>query len=185
MRALQSRERRLIALAILTGLIVTLWFGFVEPVAGGFIGRAEERSTLRATFVRNEQVLSGIAIWRNQLNEQKRTASKYFIAAPTGALAAENLKSRLTQLISTKGGNVRTIEEMPGNESAGWVRVRADLDLDLPQLTKCLEQLQTEEPYVIVEYLSITADRAFQTGHLAGMDVRLEISAPFRVPGSS
>jgi general secretion pathway protein M len=165
-------------------LAVTLWLGLVQPLLGGFIARADERASLTERYSRNRQLLSSISTWRNQYEQQKSTEQKYYIPATTQALAAETLKSRLDGLISARGGEVRTVEEMNGNEAAGWVRVRSDFDIDLPQLTKCLEQLETEEPYVTVEYLSITADRAFQTGHLAGMAVRLEVSAPFRVPGS-
>src|SRR5438105_3217051 len=62
-----------------------------------------------------------------------------------------------------------------------WVRVRVDMQLTMSQLYKSLTRLENEAPYVVVGYVSVVADRAVQTGHLATMDVRFEVSAPVRV----
>jgi hypothetical protein len=70
--------------------------------------------------------------------------------------------------------------ELPAEGPEGWVRVRADMQLTMSQLYKSLSRLENEAPYVVVGYVSVVADRAVQTGHLATMDVRIEVSAPVR-----
>ena len=180
MRPLQPRERQIVALGVLAAVLVVVWFGLVQPIVGGFIDRAEERSDLLETYKRNEKVLAGISVWRAQANQQNMTAAQYAIVAPTKVLAAENLKQRLTRLASSVGGSVQTMAELPAEGPEGWVRVRADMQLTMSQLYKSLNRLENEAPYVVVGYVSVVADRAVQTGHLATMDVRIEVSAPVR-----
>ena len=181
MKPLQPRERKIVAIGILVAILAVLWFALIDPIVVGFIGRAEERSELTATYQRNERVLAGIATWRAEADEQKATERQYAIVAPTRALAVENLKQRLNRMAESQGAVVQTISELPAEAPEGWVRVRVDLQLTMSQLYKSLNRLENEAPYVVVGYVSVVADRATQTGHLATMDVRLEVSAPVRV----
>ncbi|MBV9990745.1 MAG: hypothetical protein JOZ72_05575 [Alphaproteobacteria bacterium] len=180
MRPLEPRERRIVALAILVAALVVVYYGLVDPIIGGFIGRAEERSDLVATYERNQRVLAGISTWRAEADQQTATQSQYAITAPTKVLAAENLKQRLTRLATQVGGTAQGVTDLP-SDTDNSVRVRADLQLTMTQLYKSLTRLENEAPYVVVGYVSVVADRAVQTGHLATMDVRIEVSAPVRI----
>jgi len=179
MRPLEPRERKIVAIAILVMAFVVAWFVVIDPVVVGFIARAQERSELLATYQRNQRILSGIASWREEADRQTATQSQFGIVAPTKVLAAETLKQRLSRLADSVGGSVQNVSELPSDKD-NWVRVRADLQLTMTQLYKSLNRLENEAPYVIVGYVSVVADRAVQTGHLATMDVRLEVSAPVR-----
>jgi len=161
--------------------------------------------TRREALRRARHRLVGAQVWREQEREadpgllferpcldrrahadqQNMTATQYAIVAPTKVLAAENLKQRLTRLANGVGGSVQTIAELPAEGPEGWVRVRADMQLTMSQLYKSLNRLENEAPYVVVGYVSVVADRAVQTGHLATMDVRIEVSAPVRSGQSS
>jgi type II secretion system (T2SS) protein M len=185
MRQLAPRESRLVAVGILVALIAAIWFGLIEPVIGGFVDRAGERRDLLATYARNERVLAGIAAWREQADSQKETARDFALVAPTEALAAEMLKQRLNRLTGQVGGTVQSVSDIQADVPTGWVRVRADLQLTMSQLYKSLARLESEAPYVVVGYVSVAADRASQTGHLATMDVRVEISAPVQLSRAS
>lgn len=178
MRPLQPRERRLVAIGLLTAAVAAVWLGVVSPIVGGFVGRAQERQTLLAAWTRNQRVLAGIPVWRRQAEDQRRTAAAYAIVAPSPALAAEDLKSRVAKAAADQGGVVRSVEVLQGDAPTGSVRIRADLLLTMTQLYAGLRRLETEDNYVVIEYLSVAADRAAQTGRLAPMDVRIELSAP-------
>jgi hypothetical protein len=181
MRPLAQRERRLIALGILFALVAVVVLGVIVPLVGGMAARALERGDLVATYVRNQRVLAGIPVWRAQAEEQKSNAADFAIVAPTGALAAEMLKQRISRMTNEQGGSVQTISEIQGDVPDGWVKVRADLQLTIAQLYKSLARLESEAPYVVVGYVSVAADRAQKTGHAAPMDVRIELSAPVRL----
>jgi hypothetical protein len=58
------------------------------------------------------------------------------------------------------------------------------MQLSLAQLCDSLRRLETEGAYVIVDYLSISADRALSTGHLSPIDVRLELTAAYAPTGA-
>jgi hypothetical protein len=180
MRPLEPRERKIVAVAILVAVLVVAWYALIDPLLVGFISRAEERSDLLATYQRNERVLSAISAWRGEVDEQNSSAGQYGIVAPTKVLAAEALKQRLNRLAGTVGGAVTSVSELPPDKE-NWVRVRADLQLTMSQFYKSLTRLENEAPYVVVGYVSVAADRATQTGHLATMDVRIEVSAPVRI----
>ena len=179
------RERRLVAILIVVAAIAVLWLGVLSPIIGGFIDRADERQSLLTLYAHNQRVLAGVPVWREQAEEQRATAAKFELTAPTEALAAEALKSRLTKLSDDVGGTVQSIQDVQEDVPAGWIRVRADLQLTDGQLYKCLARLESEEPYVVVEHLSVSADRALETGHMGPMAVRIEISAPVRLSQSS
>jgi hypothetical protein len=181
MRPLAQRERRLVALGILFVLVAIVVLGVIVPLVGGMATRALERGDLVATYVRNQRVLAGIPVWREQAEEQKSNAADFAIVAPTGALAAEMLKQRISRMTNEQGGSVQTISEIQGDVPDGWVKVRADLQLTIAQLYKSLARLESEAPYVVVGYVSVAADRAQKTGHAAPMDVRIEVSAPVRL----
>jgi hypothetical protein len=181
MRPLAQRERRLIALGVLLAVVAVVVLGVIVPVFGGMAARALERGDLVATYQRNQRVLAGIPVWRAQAVEQKSTASKFAIIAPTQALAAEMLKQRINRMTNEEGGSVQTVSEVQGDTPEGWVKVRADLQLTMAQLYKSLARLESEAPYVVVGYLSVAADRAQKSGHAAPMDVRVEVSSPVKV----
>jgi len=181
MKPLNPRESRLVAVGILIALIAVVWLGIFEPLIEGFGERADTRTTLLETYSRNQRVLAGIPLWQAQLEQQRMTAGRFAIAAPTEALATEQLKSRLTKMASDVGGTLTAIQDIQDGVPNGFVRVRADMQMTLGQLYKSLARLESEEPYVVVESLSVVADRAAQTGHLGPMAVRVEVSAPIRI----
>ena len=184
MKPLTPRESRLVALGILIAVIAGVWLLLVEPVLEGFGERADTRETLLDTYSRNQRILSGIPLWQEELEEQRQTAGRFAITAPTDALAAEQLKNRLSRMASEAGGTLTAIQDVEDGVPAGFVRVRVNMQMTLGQLYKTLARLESEEPYVVVESLSVVADRAAQTGHLGPMAVRVEVSAPVRVSQS-
>jgi general secretion pathway protein M len=83
-------------------------------------------------------------------------------------------------VVTKQGGVLKAAQEIPADNAAGWVAVRGELQLNMNQLYETLKSLENEDPYVSIDYVSVVADEAFKTGHLAPMDVRIEVSAQFR-----
>src|ERR1700733_8554450 len=100
MRQLSARESRLVSIGILIAAIAGVWLLLLNPVIEGFGERSDTRETLLETYSRNQRILSGISVWQEQLEEQRRSAGRYAISAPTEALAAEQLKNRLSRMTS-------------------------------------------------------------------------------------
>jgi general secretion pathway protein M len=176
---LTPRERKLIALGILVAAIAALWLGLILPIAGGFAARAHERQDLLMSYRHGQRAMAGAAVWRAQAAVQRRDAGRWAILAPSSALASQALKQRLTGLIAAEGGQLKSVEDVQADVPQGQVRVRADLQLTMSQLTSSLKRLESEDNYVVIESVTVSADRAFQTGRAGPMEVRLELSAPW------
>jgi hypothetical protein len=179
MRPLSPRERRLVAVAILIAIVAVIWLGVVSPVLGGFLDRSGERATLQQAYARNARIIDSIRIWKHQALAQERDAARYAFAAPNATIASQLLQQHVARIVASVGGSVvRSGPQEP--VSAGTARVGADLQLTMSQLYQVLKRVESGEPYVVVEFVSVGADRAFQSGHSAPLDVRLRLAARFR-----
>lgn len=177
MRPMALRERRLVAVGVLVGLVGAAWLLVVGPILGGFQARDQERQAMIERHERNQRLLGGVAAFRATRVLQRQSRPAFRITAPTPAMAAEALKQRLITRLGEAGGTVTAAQEVKSDVPAGWVSVRADVTMNLTQLNTCLRRIENEAPYIVVDYASISADQAFQTGRPGPLVVRLQISA--------
>jgi hypothetical protein len=184
MRTLSPRERRLVAIGVLAGLVGLVWLAVVGPVVGGFQARDAQRQAALDRHERNQRLLAGLPAMRAALAEQRRSSRLFKITAPNQASAVEALKQRLVASLSQEGGVVGAAEEVRADVPAGWVSVRADATMTLTQLNASLRRIENETPYVVVEYASISAEQSIRTGQPGPLAVRLQISARHAAPPS-
>lgn len=184
MKRMTQRERRIVAVFILVALLALAWLAVVMPVMHGFSARNDQREQLKATYRTDQRLLAGIPSWRLQAEQQRASAARFSYAAPTDALASDLLRERIAQVVNQQGGVLKAAQEIPADNAGGWVAVRADLQMTMNQLYESLKRLENEDPYVAIDSVSVVADEAFKTGHLAPMDVRIEVSAQFRPAGA-
>lgn len=180
MRPLTARERRLVALGLLVLAIGLFWLAVIGPLVGGFFDRAQERRDLWTAQRRNERLIGSMPALRAAAEAQAKLASRFAVSAPSEAAASEAFKDRLRRLATDEGFTVKAIEDLPADGPPGAVKVRADLTLTLNQLYETVRRLQSEDAYVVVDYLSVTADRSLAAGRLAPLDVRLELDSAWR-----
>ena len=183
MRPLSTRERRLVAVGLLLAALVLVYLIVVSPLVGGFLGRAAERRTLIANYQRDQRIMASIPVWRRTAQAQRVSSKRFSLTAPSEQMAVEALKERLARLATEEGFQITAMQDLEADAPTGEARVRADLQLTLTQLNESLRRLETEGPYV-VEYLSVSADRALATGRSSRLVVRLEVSAPWRASRS-
>jgi general secretion pathway protein M len=179
-RALAPRERRLVAVGLLVAAIAVVWLGLIGPLIDGFSDRAAERARLVANWRRNERLLVDAPIWRAAARSQQTLAERFSLPVASEGLAADTLKARVQKLAADQGYAVTAFQDLTGDAPPGRVRIRADAQMTLTQLCDSLRRLQTEGAYVLVNFLSISADRALKSGRAAPLDVRLELSADYR-----
>jgi general secretion pathway protein M len=184
MNGLNPRERKLLAVGLLVLAIAALWLAVASPILNGFAARAEQRRNLLAAFQRNQRLIDAIPAWRAEAEGHKRSASAYAIVAASQIEAQEQLRQRLAAALTGDPASPPSVQDMQSDLPSGWIGARADAALTATQLYAGLRRLQSEEPYVVVESLSINADRAFHTGQAGPLDVRLEISSAFRLSGA-
>ena len=176
MTSLSLRERRLIAILLLLAMIAIVWLGLVSPILSGFKDRAEKHQLLQQEFARNERQIGTISSLRRSVENQRLADSDFRTSGDTIAAATETLKERLGTVITGQGGELRAVQDV--SERPGWARIWAEAKMTLPQLVATLGKLQNQKPLLVVNGVTISADRAQQSGKLDIMDVRIEISSP-------
>lgn len=177
-----ARERRLVAILILIAGIAAIWLGLISPLWNGFSSRAEERVLLQQQLVRNDRQIATIARLRRSAEQQKLSKEDYRTAGETASAATENLKERLTTVIAAGGGDLRAVQDV--SDRPGWARVWVEAKMTLPQLVGALTQIQNQTPYLAVNGVTVSADKALQSGTLDIMDVRIEVSSPIALTKS-
>jgi general secretion pathway protein M len=178
---LSARERRLVAIALLVAVLAAAWLGVVSPILHGFAERAQTRASLLTAYDHDQRLLDAIPSWRAQAEAQKKSAPAYALYAPSQVQAREILKQRLASTLATQGAPPTAVQDAEGELPPGWIGARADTQITQSQLLASIRQLESEPPYVVVEYISINADQAFHTGRAGPLQVRLEISQPFHL----
>jgi type II secretory pathway component PulM len=182
MTAMSQRERRLVAILILIAVIAALWLGILSPLLGGFADRAEQRVSLQQQFVRNERQIATISRLRRNIEQQRFSNADYRTAGETVTAASEAVKERLSNLVSASGGELRAVQDV--SDRPGWARVWVEAKMTLPQLVSTLTKVQNQTPFLAVNGVTISADRALQSGKLDIMDARIEVSSPIALTKS-
>jgi hypothetical protein len=180
MRALSQRERRLAAGAFLAGAIVLCWRFVAWPLIDGYLQRRDDRQVLTAEYARNDHVLAGLPGWRKEAQDQAATAASYALTAPNETVAVELVAQRIARDAKAAGAPAPTTQSVTDKPVAGWVHVHSDMQLTVGQLYAVLTQIQNEEPYVVVGYLSIEARPNSNPDEPQILDIRTDIFAPVR-----
>lgn len=182
MSGLSLRERRLIALLLLVLALAAAWFAVVGPIVDGFAARSAEREQLTEERSRGQRLIEALGSWRALAARQRATSADFAMRAPTEDAALDLAKQRLLSVVLAQGGVIKSIHEQPGEP--GEVRLRAELQLSLTQLTSSLRLIENQKPYVIIEKLSIASDQSAVSGRLSPMDVSIDLGFPYTVaPG--
>jgi len=178
MRSMSARERRLVALLILTAIIAAAYFVVIGPIVTGFAARAERRGQLTLRYVHNQRAIGSIPRLRRQAELQRGVTDAFVADVGNAEAGREWLKDRLQRTVDRVGGEFREGSDAEGRP--GWARARGAARMTLPQLTAALASLQNEPPWLIVETVSVTADDALVTGQSSSMEVEIEAAIPLR-----
>ncbi|PWR24641.1 type II secretion system protein GspM [Zavarzinia aquatilis] len=177
MRRLNPRESRLVALGLLIAVVVGILGLVVQPLAEGFVARAEERADLEAEYARNARVLDGAAGWRAAAARQAETAPAFALAAEDASGATEALRSLLAEVFGQPGSQIRNVGEQAAPRP-GWAGAGLEAEMAQPQLYEGLLRLARDNPAVVIDGLSIAVLRNDDVGAAPRLSVRMEVSAP-------
>jgi type II secretory pathway component PulM len=178
MTGLSDRERRLIAVLILVAVIAFAWLAVLSPIINGFQARAAERERLALVQASNQRLIDNIARLRRQAEAQKADNARFHIIAATPEAAAEQIKDRLSALLTAGGGEVRAMQDIEAGE--GRVELRIEARVGEGALVALLERLRNAEPLLIVTALSVAApgaDPAAQSSQTRQLDVRIDVAS--------
>lgn len=178
MRPVSARERRLLALLILIGIVAAIHFLVVGPILANFQARADRSDRLALTYTHNVRTIATIPRLRRQAEAARAATASFVAAVPNVDAGREWLKERLQGAVEGAGGTFREGGDAEGRP--GWARARAAARMTLPQLTAALARLQNQPPWLVVETVSLSAGNTIVPGQSPVMDVEIEASIPIR-----
>jgi general secretion pathway protein M len=161
-----SPVSRLLALALLAAVPVLAYLLVVEPVIAAYRNAgaaiAQGQRLLQSYRERAEQ--------RPQLAqllaaEEERVADVTgYLAAVDDALAAVELQDRMKAVVEATGGQLRSaqslkVEPVDGIEGVRRAALKVRFTADIDSLATILYELETGEPYLFVDALSIREPR--------------------------
>lgn len=178
MRPISARERRLVALLILTAAATVVYFLVVAPIFAGFQARADRQDRLTLTYLHNVRTIATIPRLRRDAEAARAAAASFYLPGTNAEAGREWLKDRLQRAVEEAGGTFR--DGADADAPAGWARARGAARMTLPQLAAALARLQNQPPWLIVDSVTMNAGNVLASGQTPVLDVEIEAAIPLR-----
>ena len=157
------RERRIVALGILLGLLLILVFALLLPYAARYshylTAIDEQHFRLERLLAMAAQVPAleaEIATLREQVRSQG-----HLLDQATPSLAAADIQARVAQLVSTHGGNIRSIQVGRPLEEQGFTRVLVSVRMTSTseELANLFTDIESSRPLFFLDNIQIRLSR--------------------------
>ena len=115
----------------------------------------------------------------DQQQRRAATAAAY-LQGPSAALAAAELQARVRSVVDAAGGTMRSAQVLPADPSrrdgsSQRTALRVQFVATIDGLARALYELETGQPYVMIEQLTIRGAHGRQPEAEAMLDVTLEM----------
>ena len=137
--------------------------------------RVEQQvSALEQRISTREQLLA-----EARLLERTSPLASLLLAGQSTALAGANLQGTLTRMVEDAGGLVRQAQVLDGKTAEPFVQVgvRIDFTTSMTGLRDILHEIETSKPLLIVERLTLAAERRRGAEIGEQVEVSVEIAA--------
>lgn len=155
-----ARERRILALGLLAVLIALAIAAITVPAI--MLHRHYDDNLSRMTRQLRSQ--SAFNSMRPELSKaleslKAKDARKYYLRGTTAALATAELQDQVKLLIEANGGRVLSVQGIAHRDDGGYRVVAATFQLNVSNvnLRRVLHALETKEPYLFVDNLTVRA----------------------------
>ena len=156
---LRQPYSRLLALAILIGLVTAVFWGVAEPIQQRY-QYYDESIALKLDLISRyrAQAVDPEAL------EQQRTAAQQADASQAGllrgtndAVAAAYIQQLVTSTVEAQGGTMRSVQIIPAKDQDGFRRItlRAQMNLTTKGLHGALYRIEASQPFLFVDNLDI------------------------------
>lgn len=187
---------RLLAVTLLLVALVVGWQGLVLPVVAAYRTTSDSIAQARVLLGRYE-ALAGQHPRLAQALEARRVeseASEAYLAGANDALASAALQEQVRAIITSAGGELRSTQILPVQVADEALQIRrADLRLqlavDIEGLEAILYQLETAEPFLFIEEITIREQRSRrrrdEPEDAPTFDVALQVYGYVRAPAAA
>lgn len=153
-------QGRLLALAILLLPLALLVRLGIAPIWQAYQAGGDRIEEARDQLSRYQKIGAQADVWREHESKIRDTSqlAPYLIDAPNSALAAASVQQRLKDVAGTHDGRILSTRVIKNSDVEGpfeRVAVNARLQLTLEGLQALVHELETGQPYLFFENLSV------------------------------
>jgi len=164
MSTLPARLSRLLAVAVLIGVVGLGWSGIVQPVLDRWQETRAQIAQTKALLARYKAINARhdqLEVELEELRQEILPKSGAFSGEDPSVVAAE-LQSAVSQMVKTGGGDLLSIQIVPGEDEGSLteVRVRVQFTAAADDVTRIFHDLESAKPYLFVDNLQIRAGRS-------------------------
>jgi general secretion pathway protein M len=187
---LSPKQKRVLALALLF-LVIVLPIAAIAGLA--WMGHRHYDGAL-FTMTRQLKSQSAINSTRPQLLEavellKAKDIKRYFLKGASPALAGAELQDLIKAVVEQNSGRVQSIQTLAHKDSEGYRQLTAtvQMSVNVPNLRNALHALESREPYLFVDNLTIRSQSGFgykpppgapEQEHFVQMDVSAFVPLP-------
>ena len=150
---------RLAAVLLLIAAIEAIVVFVIEPVFVGYRERDQAIEEVNDELSHYQRLAAARPALVKQIEqlEAEQGWGTYYLSGGTDALAAAGLQDRVSALVDGEGGDLRSIQPMPGVDEKGFRRItlRIQMTATIEALFETLYSLETGMPILFVENLDI------------------------------
>lgn len=179
LRALTSREKNILRLALVLALLIGLSNG-IPVIRDVYQERAERIERLRLDIAREQRLLEDTELWqqrRQDIDRQLQTLDARLFtgndnapgARPTVPVLAANIQRRVRQIAQETGVTITSSSLAESRETDDWLLVEQTLSFNLDNQSNTmsfLQQLNASEPWLAVSYFSMRRNRNMYSGEI-------------------
>jgi general secretion pathway protein M len=157
---------RILAVGLLGGVLLAGYGLVLAPVIAAYQEVAQEIDESRLLLQRYRNLAGQQPELRARLADLEQESAKVggYLKGSSDALAAAELQDHARAVIESAGGDLRSTQILPAGATDSKVPVRRatlriQLAIDIKGLQKVLYQLETGQPYLFVDELTVRQQR--------------------------
>ena len=157
---MSRRERGLIGLAVLAGLVILGWEFVVQPISDRYRAAAEMVPARERVLARRLELVSRKAAITRELeatNTQLQSLSDRFLPAATPAVAASELQKLAKEIASKASTEIRSERILPTVERGELIEIPIEITVsaEVRQLVDVLARLEQTPKLLTVQDIKI------------------------------
>lgn len=153
-----GRDGRILAAAILAGVVLAFWLGLVAPVLDWYGDRQKSLLALRQRAAREAALIATLPQLRGAAASAAHAPSQAVLTGDSDAIAGAGLQEQVQGMATTASAQLTSIETLPA-EQAGALRrigVRVELNAQLGVIAGLLKALESATPKMLIDDIRLT-----------------------------
>jgi hypothetical protein len=178
-------QSRALAVALAVVALVALVALVLVPVVLAHLHYNRATADSADRLMRYRRIAAQAPEYRKALDAiRARNGRRFFLQNTAANLAGAELQELVKGAIESNGGRITTSQNPPPRDDAGMKQIVANVQFfaTTPVLAKILYTIETEQPYLVIDNLSVRPLNAFR-GFKPGPGQEPELNVQFDVVG--